>query len=294
MISVKNLTMKYPSGNAGIFDIDFVVNAGEAVGFLGANGAGKTTTIRCLLGFMKGQKGECTLFGRECFLHAPKNMLGIGFIAGEPSFPEDMTGLEYLNYLQKERGQKDLSRMNELIKYFEFDASKKIKKMSKGMKQKTALVSAFMHDPSLYILDEPTSGLDPLMQQKFISLVLEEKAKGKTFLISSHIFEEVEKTCLRVIFIKDGRIATQDTVENLKKSQTQTFVVSAENAEKINISGAVKTNLSESECEFSIASSHADSFIKELSKHTIIGIRIKEQTLEDAFLNLYQANGGNA
>jgi len=259
--------MQYPNGK-GVFDVDFGAEKGQVIGFLGPNGAGKTTTIRCLLGFMRGQKGECSIGGKECFANAPENMCDVGFIAGEPAFPDGMTGSEYLEFLCEVRGLKDKSRMHELIKYFELDPSGKIKKMSKGMKQKTAIVAAFMHNPSVLILDEPTSGLDPLMQNKFVELILQEKKKGKTILMSSHMFAEVEKTCEHVTIIKDGRIVAKDSVKNLKTRQKIIFVVNGQ--------------------ETAVANSDIDKFIKQIAKTKVESIAVKESTLENIFLDLYK------
>lgn len=285
MIEVKNLTMQYPSSGKGIFDVDFSVERGQTIGFLGPNGAGKTTTIRCILGFMQGQKGQAFIDGKECFANAPENMKSVGFIAGEPAFPDGMTGTEYLDFLCKVRGLKDKTRMNELIKYFEFDAHSKIKKMSKGMKQKTAIVAAFMHNPTVLILDEPTSGLDPLMQNKFVELILQEKKKGTTILMSSHMFDEVEKTCEHVLIIKDGRIVARDFVKNLKRTQKVIFDVTSK--DKIKTSFETK-KINEDKYEITIPYNQVDKLIKELSKFKIDWLRMKEQTLENIFLDLYK------
>ena len=286
MIEIKNLTATYPTGK-GIFDVDFTVEKGQVVGFLGPNGAGKTTTIRCLLGFMLGSQGECSIDGRECFTSAPTNAKDLGFIAGEPTFPDAMTGMEYLNYLCEVRGLTDKTKMHNLIKYFEFDPSGKIKRMSKGMKQKTAIVAAFMHDPNVYILDEPTSGLDPLMQNEFVKLLLEEKKRGKTILMSSHMFEEVEKTCEQVVIIKEGRIVAKDSVKNLKRTQKAVFVVTSPDANKIKLSFPTE-KLQDDKIEVTIPYDQVDKFVKELSKYNTAWIESKEQTLENIFLDLYK------
>ena len=224
MIEVKNLTMKYPSGK-GVFELNFSVKDGEVMGYLGPNGAGKTTTIRALLGFMIPSLGSCSINGLDCFKDATEIQKKLGYIPGEISFFDDMNGDEFLKMLQDLRGIKDYTRMNELLELFELIPKGKIKKFSKGMKQKLGIVSAFMHNPDVYILDEPTSGLDPIMQNKFIDLILQEKAKGKTILMSSHIFEEVEKTCDNVIIIKDGRIVIQSDVHTLKSTQRNGYDV---------------------------------------------------------------------
>ena len=223
MIVVSNVTMKYPNGR-GIFDVDFTVKSGEVVGFLGPNGAGKTTTIRCLLGFMKPQSGKCTINDRDCFDFSNENCRDLGFIAGEPAFPDGSNGLEYLNFLCEVRGIKDKTKMEELIKYFNLEPKGRIKRMSKGMKQKIAIVAAFMHDPSVYILDEPTSGLDPIMQIKFIDLIKKEKARGKTILMSTHNLGEIKNTCDSMLIIRDGKIVKTMSGKELQKADLEGIV----------------------------------------------------------------------
>ncbi|WP_235601380.1 ABC transporter ATP-binding protein [Tissierella sp. P1] len=201
VITVSNLTKDYGK-NRGIFDLSFEIHKGEVFGYLGPNGAGKTTTIRHLLGFLNADKGECHIGQLNCRTDAEQIQRDLGYLPGEIAFFDDMSGIGYLKFIANMRGMKNFEKMNELISYFELDPSGRIKKMSKGMKQKIGIVSAFMHDPSTLILDEPTSGLDPLMQNKFIELILNEKSKGKTILMSSHSFEEVERTCDRIGIIK--------------------------------------------------------------------------------------------
>ena len=231
MIQINNLTMKYPNGR-GIFDVTFDVKEGTVVGFVGPNGAGKTTTIRCLLGYMHALAGTATIGGKDCFNDAPEIAKELGFIAGEPVFPDGMGGAEYLHFLTKIRAGKDhereatiKSRIKELCEYFEIDPKGQIKHMSKGMKQKVALIAAFMHDPKVYILDEPSSGLDPIMQHKFIDLVLREKGRGKTILMSTHIYDEIEKTADIVVIIREGHIAASDKASNLKQRKRSEYVV---------------------------------------------------------------------
>ena len=192
VIKVCGLTRDYGS-NKGIFDINFSIEKGEVFGFLGPNSAGKTTTIRHLMGFLKPQQGSCTVSGLDCRENAAEIQKNLGYIPGEIALFDDMSGIQYLRFMQEYRGIDCTKRMNGIIERFELDPNLKIKKMSKGMKQKIAIAAAFMHDPDILILDEPTSGLDPLMQNRFIELIKEEKQRGKTVLMSSHMFEEVEK-----------------------------------------------------------------------------------------------------
>lgn len=143
-----------------------------------------------------------------------------------------MTGEEFLKFILKYRGMTVENRMYELMDFFELNPKGKIKKMSKGMKQKIGIISAFMHNPDILILDEPTSGLDPLMQNKFIELIEKEKQRGKTILLSSHIFEEVERTCDRIGIIRNGRMVAVDSVENLRKRHMRTYDVTLKTPEE--------------------------------------------------------------
>lgn len=214
VIEIRNLTKDF-GGNRGIFDLTFSVRRGEVFGFLGPNGAGKTTTIRNLLGFIRPQKGNATINGLDCWRDACEIQRNLGYLAGEIAVPDGTSGWMFLKQLARVR-HVDLARVEELCKYFQLDPHGDMKRMSKGMKQKIGLVVAFMHDPEIIILDEPTSGLDPLMQAQFCEFIKAEKQKGKTILMSSHIFEEIEKTCDRVAVIKQGRIVTEAVVKDIE------------------------------------------------------------------------------
>lgn len=224
VINVHNLTRDYGMGK-GIFDVSIQVEQGEVFGFLGPNGAGKTTTIRHLMGFIKPKAGICQIDGLDCWKNRDKIQKRLGYISGEIHFFDDMTGKEFLKFISEYRNIKTPNRTQEMLERFELDPRSRIKKMSKGMKQKIGIVSAFMHDPDILILDEPTSGLDPLMQNRFIELVAEEKKKGKTILLSSHMFEEVERTCDRIGMIRNGKLVTTDSVDALRKRYRHTYTV---------------------------------------------------------------------
>lgn len=230
MISIEKLTRDYGNGK-GVFDLSFSIDKGEAFGFLGPNGAGKTTTIRHLMGFLKVQSGKCTIADLDCWKDRSKIQKRVGYIPGEISFFDDMTGTGFLRFIEKYRGCGKAERKKELTELFELDPKSKIRKMSKGMKQKLGIVAALMHDPDILILDEPTSGLDPLMQSRFIELVSEEKKKGKTILLSSHMFEEVERTCDHIGIIRNGKLVEVDSTQALRQRHVHPYVVSLETEE---------------------------------------------------------------
>ena len=230
IICIDRLTRDY-GGGKGVFDLSFEVNQGEVFGFLGPNGAGKTTTIRHLMGFLQARSGKCAISGLDCWEERYRIQSLLGYIPGEISFFDDMTGAEFLRFLSRYRRVGAGNRQEELLARFELDPRGKIKRMSKGMKQKLSIVAAFMHDPDILILDEPTSGLDPLMQNRFIELIAEEKNRGKTILMSSHIFEEVERTCDRVGIIRQGRLVAVDSVEALRQRHVRPYTVTLESEE---------------------------------------------------------------
>lgn len=163
------------------------------------------------------------------------------------------------------------------------------------MKQKLAIVTAFMHDPDILILDEPTSGLDPLMQNRFVELILSEKAKGKTILMSSHIFEEVEKTCDNVLIIKDGRIIKQSDVKTLKGSQRRGFIIKPDDIDSasqlLKSEGFEVSVMSGDTIEVFVTGENIDRFIKTAAQFTILNFDVKTQSLENIFMQFYGAEG---
>lgn len=219
IIEIKNLSKIY-GGVPAVNKAGFTVASGEVVGFVGLNGAGKSTTINMLLGFIAPSRGEVQLFEEKVTLpNAAKSHRRIGFATGDMSLFDGMTGLQYLKFVAKTYGVR-LSQTScaELQKRFQPQLDKKLSTLSRGNKQKVALIAAFMNHPELVILDEPSSGLDPLMQQHFLDLVREEAEKGTTIFMSSHYLNEVVDVCSRIILIKDGKITKDMPASELEAS----------------------------------------------------------------------------
>lgn len=288
-IILNSLTKDY-GNHKGIFDVSFDVKEGEAFGFLGPNGAGKTTTIRHLMGFIKPEEGSSNIDGLNCWKDAPLIQKEVGYIPGEMSLFEDMTGEKFIKFMASYRGLKSLDYAYELIQKFELDPKGKIKKMSKGMKQKVGIVTAFMHNPKILILDEPTSGLDPLMQHRFIELIREETTKGKTILMSSHMFEEVEKTCHRVGIIRNGRLVTVNSVEELKKEQVQKYRITFVNEHATNVFTANEqfemSDIRGNEVTI-IIKNNLHILFKALGKYPVVRMTNENQSLEEVFMKYY-------
>ena len=288
VIEIRQLTKDY-GNNRGIFDVSLSVKKGEVFGFLGPNGAGKSTTIRHLMGFIQADQGSCQINGLDCLRDHARIQQALGYLPGEIAFMDDMTGLEFIKFMAKMKGMTDLTKAYELMERFELNPQGKIKKMSKGMKQKIGIICAFMHDPELLILDEPSSGLDPLMQNRFIELVLEEKHRGKTIFMSSHIFEEIERTCDRTAMIKDGRLISIEELQTLKASKHKTYQITFATQELVEqfMDEGFECKQVESNVIKVVPRNNLNYLLATLSRYDIIDLDITKPTLEELFLHFY-------
>lgn len=215
VIEIRDLTKDYGEGR-GIFDETLDIREGEMTGFVGTNGSGKTTTIRSILGFIRPTSGSVKVNGLSSWENASEIAKLVGYVPGEIAFPDLPTGIDFLKCQAEFYGLKDMSYANELIERLQLDPRANLKRMSKGMKQKTALVAALMNDAPIIILDEPTTGLDPLMRVTFLDIIKNEHQKGKTIFMSSHMFEELETTCDRVALINNGHIVDVADMESIR------------------------------------------------------------------------------
>ncbi len=292
VICIDHLTKDY-GNNRGVFDISFKVKKGEVYGFLGPNGAGKTTTIRHLLGFSKPQHGHTYILGLDSWKFPKQIQEYLGYLPGEIALPDNMTGLQFIKEIADMRDIKDLKPVEELCNYFSLDPSGELKRMSKGMKQKIGLVIAFMHDPSIIILDEPTSGLDPLMQAKFCNLIKAEKEKGKTILMSSHMFDEVEKTCDKVAIIKQGKIIAEVNMKDIEHKKDKEFEIKFKSKEEYERFVEEKFTFTERNKEKTrvkilINDEKINVFFKTISNYEVEYISEIKYTLEKYFMQYYK------
>lgn len=230
VIELNGLTKDYGE-NRGIFDLNLKIEQGEMMGYVGTNGSGKTTTIRNILGFLKPTSGKVTVNGLSSWENASEIAKSVGYVPGEIAFPDLKTGIDFLKCQADFLGLKNMDYANELIERLQLDPRANLKRMSKGMKQKTALVAALMNDSSIIILDEPTTGLDPLMRVTFLDIIKEEHKKGKTIFMSSHSFEELEATCDRVALINDGRIIDVCDMNDIVRRPVKEFKIEFNNKE---------------------------------------------------------------
>lgn len=218
VIDARDLTVHY-GRHRGIDGVTMTVEQGEVFGFLGPNGAGKTTTQRVVMDVIRADRGKVSVFGLDSRAEGVAIRRRVGYLPGELSLPETMTGRQFLNVIASVRGMKEMGYRDELIERLGLDPSRRLKQYSRGNKQKVGLVAAMMHKPDLLILDEPTSGLDPLVQQTVLDLVRETRKEGRTVFFSSHILPEVQAVCDRVGIIRAGKLAAVEWVDALMGQQ---------------------------------------------------------------------------
>ncbi|HBF68507.1 MAG TPA: ABC transporter ATP-binding protein [Firmicutes bacterium] len=293
-IEIKNLTKDYGQGR-GVFDVSFKIAKGECFGFLGPNGAGKSTTIRHLMGFSIPDSGETFIRGNNSLKNREIIMQGVSYIPGEVALPLNLKGKEVIKEQMDLKGLTDTTLLNYLIKYFEYDPNLYCKEMSLGMKRKTAIICAFMSDPEIIIMDEPSSGLDPEMQERFIELVKEEKRRGKTILLSSHIFAEVDACCDKIAVIKDGKIVSNFVANDLKHKSVKEYrpIYKDKREKDLAKKKMEKLHFKISDCDndsFFVFVDEKDTnkFIKEISTIPFIDLEEKKETLEDYFMSFYK------
>ena len=297
VIEVSHLTKDYGSGR-GVFDISFHVNKGEVFGFLGPNGAGKSTTIRHLMGFSKPQSGQTKIFNEETFDQYYRILNHVGYIPGEIALPAGLTGWEFIHMMQNLQKCKNDEQLKYLLELFQLDPSMETKRMSLGSKRKLAVVTAFMSDPDVLILDEPTSGLDPVMQEKFIEFIKKEKERGKTILLSSHIFSEVDATCDRIAIIKDGKIVSDFVANDLKHSAIKNYEIVfstfdvyqqfIKEQSQSNFCEILKQDETHNKVIIATHDTHINEVIQLLSDYSIKSFSHLKETLEDYFMSYYK------
>ena len=206
--------------------LDLAVPTGQVTGFLGPNGSGKTTTIRILLGLLRSDGGRATLLGGDPWTDAVALHRRIAYVPGDVTLWPNLTGGQAIDILCRLSGPLDPARKKAMLDRFELDPTKKARTYSKGNRQKVALVAALASDAELLLLDEPTSGLDPLMEAAFTESIREVKADGRSVLLSSHIFTEVERLADRVTIIRDGVTVESGTIAELRHlTRTQVTTV---------------------------------------------------------------------
>jgi ABC-2 type transport system ATP-binding protein len=291
-IAVERLTRSY-GARRGVIDLTFQVQPGEIFGFLGPNGAGKTTTIRVLMGFLRPTSGSARIFGLDCWGDATQVKERVGYVPGDVRLWENMTGEQFLDFMAAFRARIDPKRRQMFLERFRVELDRPIKQLSRGNRQKLALVQALLHDPPLLILDEPTGGLDPLMKHEFLAFLVEERERGKTIFLSSHELAEVERVADRVGIIREGRLVAALPIEELQRRRTHpkevVFAQPIDPLQFADLPGVRVLTVENNGRRFQLSvQDNLPALLRRLSELPVIDLTYAPPDLESVFLAYYQ------
>ncbi len=289
IIHLERLTKSYGI-HRGITDLDLDVAEGEIFGFLGPNGAGKTTTMRVLLDLIRPTSGRAEVFGIETTRDPVAIHRRVGYLPGEFDLYDRLTGADTIDYFANLRGGVDRRYVAELIERLDLDPSRRFKEYSRGNKQKVGLVVALQHRPDLLILDEPTSGLDPLIQHTFYGILREARDDGRTVFLSSHIIDEVDRSCDRVAIIREGRLVQVDRIEAIRRLAFHhvelTFEAPVDPAVFERIDGVSAVDAHDLRVSMRVAGP-IGAVLAAAAPHGLVDVVSREPNLEDVFLAQY-------
>lgn len=294
-IAVSGLTKSFGPTRA-LDGLDLDVSAGEVHGFLGPNGAGKSTAIRVLLGLLRADGGQVRVLGGDPWRDATALHRRLAYVPGDVTLWPNLSGGEVIDLLGRMRGGLDPARRAELLERFDLDPRKKGRAYSKGNRQKVALVAALASDVELLLLDEPTSGLDPLMEEVFRSCIAEERGRGRTVLLSSHVLVEVEALCDRVSIIRDGRTVESGTLAELRHlTRTSITAELGTPPDDLGLLPGVHDLTVEGQrmhCE--VDAGALDGLLRRLTAHGVRSLISRPPTLEQLFLRHYAQSGAHS
>ncbi|TYB57020.1 ABC transporter ATP-binding protein [Nonomuraea sp. PA05] len=270
--------------------LDLTVHTGEVHGFLGPNGSGKTTTLRVLLGLLRADSGHAELLGGDPWRDAVELHRRLAYVPGDVVLWPALSGGEAIDLLGRLRGGLDRRRKAALCERFDLDPTRKGRAYSKGNRQKVALIAALASDVELLLLDEPTSGLDPLMEAAFRETIREERAKGRTVLLSSHLLSEVEALCDQVTIIRDGRAVQTGTLAGLRHLTRTSITADLGRVpdELARMDGVHDLTVQGSQVRFQVEAHHLEQALRLLTDSGVRALTCRPPTLEELFLRHYQ------
>jgi ABC-2 type transport system ATP-binding protein len=286
-IAVSGLIKSFGATRA-LDGVDLTVRTGEVHGFLGPNGAGKSTTIRVLLGLLRADSGTASLLGGDPWRDTAELHRRLAYVPGDVNLWPGLSGGEVIDLLGRLRGGLDPKRRARLLERFDLDPTKKTRTYSKGNRQKVALVAALASDVELLVLDEPTSGLDPLMEAVFRECVDEDRADGRTVLLSSHILSEVEALCDRVSIIRSGRVVDTGTLTEMRHLSLTSVTADLERP-AADLAGVHNLVVEGTRVAFEVDNDNLDAVLRQLTSFGVRSLTSRPPTLEQLFLRHYQA-----
>jgi len=292
-IEIRGLTKNFGAVRA-LDGLDLTVREGEVHGFLGPNGSGKSTTIRVLLGLVKADGGSVRLLGGDPWTDAVELHRQLAYVPGDVTLWPSLTGGETIDLLARMRGGIDEGRRAELIERFDLDPHKKVRTYSKGNRQKVSLISAFSSRATLLLLDEPSSGLDPLMEHVFQQCVREERDRGTTVLLSSHILAETEALCERVTIIRAGQTIESGSLESMRHLSRTSIKAEliGDPGDLRRIKGVEDVSIDGNTLRAQVDSESLGELIRALADAGVRSLVSQPPTLEELFLRHYDITDG--
>lgn len=288
-LSLSNVSKRFGDVDA-VHDITLKIHPGEIVGFVGPNGAGKTTTISMLMGYIYADKGTIHILGNKILPEtAHKTHRFVGFVAGDMTLPGALTGTQFLTFMAAQNGR-DKKQYERLLGQLNPILNRPLRTLSRGNKQKLALIAALQHAPKILILDEPTSGLDPLMQESFLATIRKEATRGATVLMSSHILSEVSSICSRIVFMKSGRFILDQPVGTLTGTLGKHVVITSSEATKLKQFLPEDVQLvgsSTADLDLIVPKRALQAFLRWITTKQFTDILIEERELDDVFHEMY-------
>lgn len=272
-------------------ELDLTIGRGEIFGYLGPNGAGKTTTLRLLLGMLRPTAGRAQVLDRDAWRDAVAVHRRVGYLPGEPALYDRLTGRQHADYFRHLRGGGDPARAVQIADRLDLDLHRPVRTLSKGNRQKLAVLLALMSGPELLLLDEPTSGLDPLVQQEFFALLREHTGAGGAVLFSSHVLGEVQRVADRIGVLRAGRLVAVERLEELRAKSLHH--VSARVGDQISasefsgIAGVRDLAVEDHQMRCSAPQSALDPLLKQITRHPVVDLECAEAELEETFLAYY-------
>jgi ABC-2 type transport system ATP-binding protein len=288
-IRISGLVKDYGRVRA-VAGIDLEVRRGEVFGFLGPNGAGKTTTIRCLLDLLRPTAGSIEILGLDPRRAGPALRARLAYVPGELRLPERGTVGELAASIARVRGGLDTRRRDELASRLDLDLGRRMRELSSGNRRKVALLLAFLAGAELLILDEPTNGLDPLMQHEFLGLVREERERGTTVFLSSHVLSEVQRVADRVAVLRAGEIVAVGAVDALRgrtRQRVEVWFAGDPPAADLDAVADLDARVTDGRRFTAVLSGPVQPLLEVLGRHSVESLVVEEPDLEETFLDLY-------
>lgn len=272
-------------------DVNLTIGRGEVFGYLGPNGAGKTTTLRLLMGMLRPTAGRATVVGLDAWRDAVAVHRRVGYLPGEPALYDRLTGRQHVSYFGHLRRDPDGKQALLLADRLDLDLDRPARELSKGNRQKLALVLAMMSGPELLVLDEPSSGLDPIVQHEFHELLRERTGAGASVLLSSHVLGEVQRVADRIGVVRAGRLIAVERMTDLRTKSLHhvgaRFGEDVDAAEFTVVPGIRDLQVTPRAMSCSAPQSALDGLLRQITRHPVVDLDCAEAELEETFLAYY-------